>query len=109
MLVGPKGSGKTTLSTAIAIRGHAFLGDETAAYRASDGAILPMRRPMSVKPGVRSREMNAQLEIRNHAADEDGILHVPAREIFEAQASSVKLAAVVFLDGFSDQPSIAKI
>src|SRR5947207_2119645 len=30
LLIGPKGRGKTSVSLALAARGHAFLGDETA-------------------------------------------------------------------------------
>jgi hypothetical protein len=109
LLVGPKGSGKTTLSSSVAIRGHEFLGDETAAYRAADGAILPMRRPISVKPGVRSRDVDASLAAHALSPDEDGILHVPSRTLFARAAHEAKLHAVVFLEGFAAAPSITKI
>lgn len=109
LLVGPKGSGKTTLSSAIAALGHPFLGDETAAYRAADGTILPMRRPLSVKPGVRARNVERLLATLNARADEDGILHIRAADVFEQPAARATLGAVVFLDGFADAPSIEKV
>ena len=60
LLAGPKKSGKTTLSTALAARGHGFLGDELSAIRMSTREMLPFRRAMSLsrgppQPGGRGR------------------------------------------------------
>lgn len=107
MLVGPKGAGKTTLSTALASLGHGFLGDETAAYRAADGMILPMRRPVSIKPGLRAAAIERQLGAR--APDEDGILHIRPSELFASEGKAAKLRAIVFLDGIGDEPALDRI
>ena len=109
LLVGPKGSGQTTLSSAIGALGHPFLGDETAAYCATDGMILPMRRPLSVKPGVRARQVERLLAPLNPRPDEDGVLHVRPADVFDQPAVRASLGAVVFLDGFADAPSIEKV
>ena len=59
MLMGPKGSGKTTLSLALAERGHGFLGDEIAGVRASSLELIPMRRSVSIREGPRPRAVDA--------------------------------------------------
>lgn len=51
LLSGPKGSGKTTTSIALASRGYSFLGDEVAAVRTSPTELVPFRRSVSIKPG----------------------------------------------------------
>lgn len=43
LIVGPKGSGKTTLSLALAARGHEFLGDEMAGVRIESLELVPVR------------------------------------------------------------------
>jgi len=43
------GSGKSTLSAALAWRGWRLLSDEMAAFRLEDGSLLPNPRPVSLK------------------------------------------------------------
>jgi len=54
MILGSKGAGKTTMSLALAARGHAFLGDETAAVRLRSRELVPFRRAVSVRSGPTS-------------------------------------------------------
>jgi len=54
ILAGGKGSGKSTLSLALAARGHGFLGDEVAAVDSRAWEILPFRRAASVRSGPRA-------------------------------------------------------
>src|SRR5205823_3446641 len=54
LLVGPKESGKTTLSMALADHGHAFFGDEVAAVRRETLELLPFRRRLSIRNGPAS-------------------------------------------------------
>lgn len=60
ILPAPPGSGKSTLCAALAQRGWRLLSDELALIRLSDGGIVPLPRPVSLK--------NASIDImRNYA------------------------------------------
>ena len=63
MLAGPRYSGKSTLSLALAARGHHFLSDEIAWYIPSTRHLTAFRRPVGVREhinrGVRSRQSDA--------------------------------------------------
>lgn len=110
MLIGPKGSGKSTLSLGLASRGHLFLGDETAAYVPQSRALLPFRRPAGIKPGPRTEAVTRSLERARRRVDEEGMMRVDVDELFDlAPARSVPLGAVVFLEGFADEPHIENI
>jgi hypothetical protein len=110
LLIGPKGSGKSTLSLGLASRGHAFLGDETAAYVPQSRTLVPFRRPAGIKPGPRTEAVAQAVErVRPHA-DEEGMLRVDAGELFDlATAAPLPLTGVVFLGGFGDEPYIELI
>jgi hypothetical protein len=62
LLCGPKGAGKTTLSTALAARGHGFLGDEISAVRLTTRELLPFRRAIAIRDGPRAVAVDAALE-----------------------------------------------
>jgi hypothetical protein len=110
LLIGPKGSGKSTLSLGLAARGHLFLGDETAAYLPASKTLLPFRRPAGVKPGPRTSAVTASIERLRPPADEDGMLRIDAEALFDlAPARPLPLRAVVFLDGFGDAPRIEQV
>lgn len=49
VLPAPPGSGKSTLCAALVHRGWRLLSDELALVRLSDGAIVPLPRPISLK------------------------------------------------------------
>lgn len=109
LLIGPKGSGKTTLSAALAARGHAFLGDETAMCIAASGTLVPLRRPLSLKRGPAAAAVERAIGSRWSSADEDGILHIDINEIAAAPAQPAPLRAIIFLRGFAPAPSITRI
>ena len=46
---GDSGTGKSTLTAALTLSGWRLLSDELAVVRASDGALLPLARPLSLK------------------------------------------------------------
>jgi hypothetical protein len=107
LLVGPKGSGKSTVSGALAARGHDFLGDETAAYQPSSRLLLPFRRPLGIKPGPRAAALERSLAALGPADDEDGLLRVPIEALCSGpEARPLPLRAVCFLDGFAANPAI---
>lgn len=110
LLVGPKGAGKSTTSLALAARGHGFLGDETAAYASERGELLPMRRPVGVKPGPRARAISAGLTRAGHDPDREGLLRVALETLIPVQATGpVPLGHVLFLEGFREAPSLSPI
>jgi hypothetical protein len=110
LLMGPKGTGKSTLSAALAARGHEFLGDETAAYQPSSGLLLPFRRPLAIKNGPKSAAIARALETAQPASDEDGVVRVPIESLVpRARATPLPLRAVVFLQGFAARPALARI
>ena len=110
LLIGPKGSGKSTLSVGLASRGHQFLGDETAAYVPQSRTLLPFRRPAGIKPGPRVTAVTQSLERVRPRADEDGMLRVDVAELFDlVPVRPLPLEAVVFLGGFGTAPRIERI
>lgn len=62
LLMGHGGAGKTTLSLALASRGHPFFGDNQACIRIRSREVLPFRRSASIKPGPRAQAINEALE-----------------------------------------------
>jgi len=110
LLIGPKGSGKSTLSLGLASRGHQFLGDETAVYMPASRQLLPFRRPAGIKPGPRAEAVTRSLARVQPRGDEDGMLRVDADALFElAPATPLPLEAVIFLEGFGDETRIEQI
>jgi HPr kinase/phosphorylase len=112
LIVGPKGAGKSTTALALAARGHAFLGDETAAYEPASGLLHAFRRPVGIKPGPRASGVEAALARLAPAADEDGLLRVGFERVFPegpAAPGSVPLDAVVFLGGFAPAVEIERV
>jgi hypothetical protein len=110
LLVGPKGTGKSTLSASLAARGHAFLGDETAAYQPAAGRLLPFRRPIGIKPGPRAAAVARALTALGPRGDEEGLVRVPIESLLPmAPTPPLPLRGVVFLQGFGPQATITKI
>jgi hypothetical protein len=94
MLIGPKGAGKTTLSLALAARGHSFLGDEIAGVRRADAVSDALER------------MTAPLEIYPDGSER---LRAQAAELFPSPPpTSLPLGAVVFLCGFGPEARLER-
>jgi hypothetical protein len=104
LLVGPKGTGKSTLSAALAARGHGFLGDETAAYAPATHSLVPFCRPLSIKPGPRAAAVDDAVRAQAPAADDDGIVRLTVEAFGAAAERPVPLHAVVFLEPFAPEP-----
>ena len=110
LLVGPKGSGKSTISLALAARGHGFLGDETACYQPSSGQLLALRRPVSIKPGPRAAAVEKALSRLDPRGDADGLRRVDVGSLLDVrEAIPAPLGAVVFLTGFASRAEIERI
>jgi len=110
LLVGPKGVGKSTLSSGLAGRGHAFLGDETAAFEPASRLLLPFRRPLGIKPGRRASVVDRALASAGGAPDEDGLLRVRIESLAPGPpAGALPLKAVLFLEGFGEKPALTRV
>lgn len=108
LLVGPKGSGKSTTALALVACGHALLGDETACYVPAGRTLLPMRRPVGIKPGPQSRAVVAAL--RGVPPQHDGLIRVDVSALLPvAAAQPSPLRSVVFLYGFAPVPRLETI
>jgi hypothetical protein len=114
LLVGPKGSGKTTLSLALAARGHDFLGDEMAGVRVGPLELVPIRRSLAVRDGARALDVSRALE-RVGAPYEpfpDGTerRRAYAAELFPGTAApATPLRDIVFLNGFGARPLLQPV
>ena len=113
ILTGPKGAGKTTLSLALAARGHGFLGDEIAALRLADGVLLPFRRATSIRPGIKALQVEKQLGANAYPVERfpDGgeRLRVSAGALFpQAAATPAPLRALFFLRRIAARPAVER-
>ena len=113
LIVGPKGSGKTTLALALASRSHAFLGEEYAAVCVKTGALLPFRRAVSIRHGPRAARVEARLQNMNSRSEKamDGLqrVRVSVRDVFpDAAPRPVELSHCFFLRGFQQEPAVAE-
>jgi hypothetical protein len=113
-ITGEKGQGKTTLSLALAGRGHGFLGDEYAAVSLPSAELLPFRRAVSIRPGPRSKALAEHLENHEYPSDRtpEGCPRVRAsvEDIFPGPApKAARFTHAFFLEGFAAQPSVRKV
>jgi len=107
LVVGPKGSGKTTVSLSLAERGHGFLGDEIAAVRTTGLEIIPMRRSVSIREGPRPRAVDRIVEHGGlrHERFPDGSrrLRGEVASLFPAASGSeAPVRAIIFLRRFGE-------
>jgi len=108
LIIGGKGAGKTTLSMALAARGHDFLGDEIAAVRTRTAELLPMRRAVSIRPGPQSSRVDQMLQHGRYPAEQfpDGSTRMRAEpgEFFPApRERPLPLRSIFFLRPFEDR------
>lgn len=113
LIFGNKGAGKTTLSLALAERGHAFLGDEYAAVSATDRQLVPFRRTASIREGVRPGGVDEFLAGRDCDTEIniDGTRRVRAAvgEMFPAAAvRPAQLTHAFFLRRLSARPEVER-
>ncbi|PWB48896.1 MAG: HprK-related kinase A [Nitrosomonadales bacterium] len=101
ILPAPPGSGKSTLCAALVNRGWRLLSDELALVRVSDGLIIPLPRPVSLKNAsidvIRHYEPEATLSRRISDTMKGTVAHmkVPADSIARA-AETARPAWVIF-------------
>jgi len=109
LLSGNKGAGKSTLSLALAARGHGFFSDEIAAIHSRTSAVSPFPRAVSIRTGPQAKAVERflgqnQLD-RETLPDGTDRLRVSVSQIFpDAISRSVRLTHAFFLNGISDRP-----
>lgn len=115
LLMGPKGSGKTTLSLALAALGHSFLGDELIGIRLPSDELVPVRRSATIKPGPAAAAVTAALAgvptVTEQFPDGSVRRRVPASRLFSQGTTGAphRLAAIIFLEPFAATPRIARL
>jgi hypothetical protein len=110
LFVGPRASGKSTTALALAARGHAFLGDNTACYLPATGEILPFRRAVGIRPGPRSEAVTQVLARAGRDPDREGWLRLDADALVETpEPPPTPLGAVVFLGRFAPKPHLVRV
>lgn len=113
LFMGRGGAGKTTLSLALAARGHAFFGDNQACLRIKSREVVPFPRSASIKPGPRAQVVNESLERGGTDTIElpDGrtaILMPVARQFPSSRSSPLPLRAFFYLRRLADRPSLER-
>jgi hypothetical protein len=106
MLVGAKGAGKSTTALALAARGLTLLGDEIACYVPRTRELVPFLRPVGIKPGIRSRHVQASL-VDAGLEPGDSIARIDVHRFMNVpEPRPVPLSAVVFLEPFEATPRL---
>jgi hypothetical protein len=110
LLCGEKGAGKSTLSLALAARGHGFLGDEVAVLDPVQRLLLPFRRRASLRLGPQGQGVAQWLA--RHPAERETLADGSVRDRVQVSAmfgasppQPVPLAAAFFLGPRAAQPA----
>jgi hypothetical protein len=109
LIAGEKGAGKSSLSMALAARGHDFFGDEIAGVRTGTFELAPFRRALSIRKGPQAPPVVEKLRSKFCVVDTfpDGSerSRASASELFPAvKARPRPLRWVFFLRGFEERP-----
>jgi len=109
LIVGPKGRGKSTTSLALASRGHDLLGDETACYVPARRELVPVLRPVGIKPGPSARAVEAVLGAAGTRGEP--ILRLDVRFVFPGlpEPRPLPLFAILFLEPFASRPVLEPV
>jgi hypothetical protein len=99
---GPRYAGKSTLSLALAARGHQFFSDEIAWYVPSTGDLVDFRRPVGVREGTRARAVDTLMSSGTVRGVEwlDSTRVLVDDLVPQAPPVRARLDAVVFLRAF---------
>jgi HprK-related kinase A len=101
LLVAGPGSGKSTLTAALALAGLRLLSDEFGVVRRADGLLLPMPRPVSLKNAsialIAARGAAAALGPTFHRTHKGDVAHLaPPAEALARRHEPVRPALIVF-------------
>jgi hypothetical protein len=109
LISGDKGTGKSTLSMALAATGHDFFGDEIAAVKPHTMEVFPFRRAVSIRPGPQSRQVESLLSNMPYSIERfpDGTTRrrADSNALFPKPSEpSLPLRWAFFLRGFEETP-----
>jgi hypothetical protein len=110
LLVGEKGTGKTTTSLFLAAQGHQLLSDEFGAVCSSSHELVPFRRALSIREGPLPESVREKLRqgpfASEHLPDGTTRLRGPIGSLFPVDpAPRVPLKCIFFLRGFAAAPA----
>lgn len=100
LLCGPTHSGKTTLSTALALKGYDFLTDDTTCLVFKDGTLLPYPSRFRLRNGGRLL-LGQMLSNRQLLQTSVDLIKGAA---FKEKNDTIKPKILFFLDGFAKSP-----
>lgn len=109
LLFGDKGAGKTTLSLALAAKGHGFLGDEYATVNSVTGVLIPFRRAVSIRQGPQAPQI-ARYVTEHHGemeilADGSSRTRFSVKQLLpDLPGSRCPLSHAFFLQKLADKP-----
>src|SRR5205085_2306613 len=111
LFVGSQCAGKSTISLALAARGHDFLSDDTGCYDPMSHELVPYRRPVGIRSGPRSALIDAALSRNAHrSVIDDGALRVDIESLLPLKPERrLPLRTIVFLERFADRPHLQTI
>ncbi len=111
MLAGPARSGKSTLSLALAARGHQFLGDEIAWYLPATHELVDFRRPVGIREGLRARAVDEALEAMGSPSPHwHDSVRLPIDSVIRQEPPrTVTLRSIFLLRGFGDTPRAEEV
>jgi hypothetical protein len=113
LFIGSKGAGKTTTALGLASRGHVFFGDEIVGVRRETAELVPVRRTVARRDGPCASAIDralAPLSLeRRRYADGQTRTMVPPSFLFAPISAPASLGAIVFLEGFGQEPALAAV
>ena len=110
LLIAPSLGGKSTTALALALRGHAFLGDDVAAVRLATKELLPFPRSAGLREGPLANLLDERLRSCTHSriSGRHGIPRtvVRAADLFPGSTSGpLPLRFAFVLEGFAESAS----
>ena len=112
LICGSTGGGKSTTTLALALRGHAFLGDDVAVIRLASREILPFPKSAGMRDGPLTDVLQERLRASRHVLAENrwNMVRTVVRvgDLFPGSLGRpLPLRYAFLLDGFGEQASVA--
>jgi len=109
LLLGVSGSGKTSVSLALASRGHAFYGDDIVGVRVPSQELVPLRRAAHVRQGPAGVGVRAALSSSTSPSDSGQRIRADVGLLFPAAAARPARADyVICLRRFADRTRLER-
>jgi len=106
LLLGVSGAGKTSISLALAARGHDFYGDDIVGVRLESRAMVPLRRAAHVRAGPAASEVTRAIDRSDVPRDGERRLADISRLFPQAGAGAAALDVTVCLRDFTESTRV---